>query len=171
MIQRLVAKARSGIEVRVLAFQPTGKWLASGSDDKSIRLWNLQSEHPDEGSSVLSDHTGGINDLVWSPDGRWLISASNDGTIRLWDTRKDLVEMIEGVVVLEGHGAVVRRVAVVPGESGIRRVVSGGYDGTARVWPLEIDALVKLGCTRAGRRLSDEEWKSFVGGTYDTSCG
>ncbi|MEX1369271.1 MAG: FHA domain-containing protein [Nannocystaceae bacterium] len=159
--------------VRVLAFSPTPspKYLATGSDDKSIRLWNLQSEHPDEGSIVLSDHEGGINDLAWSPDGRWLISASNDGTIRLWDTRKEVAQMIDDAVVLRGHQGVVKRVRMVAGEDGLRSLVSAGYDGTARMWPLERDPLVKLGCTAAGRRLTEEEWKELVGGDYDTSCG
>ncbi|MEM7154264.1 MAG: FHA domain-containing protein [Myxococcota bacterium] len=158
--------------ISVMAFQPTGKWLATGSDDKTIRLWDLQSEHPDEGSRVLPDHEGGITDLLWSPDGTWLLSASNDGAIRLWDMRKDIGEMIEGVILLDGHSTVVRQLALVPGDSdeGIRTVVSASYDGTARVWPLEPTPLVMMGCARVGQRLSEEEWAQYIGGDYDPSC-
>nr|MCH9680191.1 WD40 repeat domain-containing protein [Deltaproteobacteria bacterium] len=160
--------------LRVTAFQPTGKWLATGSDDKSIRLWDLESDHPDERSQVLSGHTGGITDLRWSPDGRWLVSASNDGTIRMWDTRKDYIEMVEQALVFEGHqtGNVVGQIALLADDRGrgLTRMVSASYDGTARVWPLEADKLVIIGCTRAGRSLTTDEWDEYIGGAFDPSC-
>lgn len=158
--------------IAVLAFHPQGKWLASGSADKSIRLWDLKSAHPDEGSVALAGHGGGITDLEWSLDGRWLVSASNDGTIRVWDSRKKHSEMAEGVIVLEGHTAntVVPQVALVSGERGLAQVVSVGYDGTARLWPLESAELLQLACTAAGRRLTEDEWVELVGGKYDSAC-
>lgn len=159
--------------VQVLAFHPQGKWLASGSADRSIRLWDLKSTHPDERSVELSGHTGGITDLEWSADGRWLVSSSNDGTVRLWDATKDHTEMVEEVIVLEGHTAdtVVPQVALIPGEQGLSMVVSVGYDGTARLWPLEPLGLLQLACTAAGRRLSEDEWSELeVGGKYAPAC-
>src|SRR5690606_34322935 len=163
----LVAKLRQHQgAIQVLAFHPGAKWLASGSEDKSIRLWALTSAHPDEGSLALTGHGGGITDLEWGPKGRWLVSASNDGTIRLWDTRKPYAEMIEEAIVLEGHGNVVPQLALVSNERGLSQVVSGGYDGTARLWPLEPSELVDLGCMAAGRSLTQDEWEAHVGGTY-----
>ena len=158
--------------ISVMAFQPTGKWLATGSDDKTIRLWDLESMHPDEGSKVLPDHEGGITELLWSPDGNWLLSASNDGAIRLWDMRKDIGEMIEQVIVLDGHSTVVPALGLVPGDAdqGLRTVVSASYDGTARVWPLEAEPLVKMGCARVGQKLSEEEWAEYIPGPYKPSC-
>jgi WD40 repeat protein len=170
---KLVAKLRQHEgAIQVLAFHPEGRWLASGSEDKSIRLWDLKSAHPDEGSVALNGHAGGITDLEWSPDGRWLVSASNDGTIRLWDTRKPTVEMVEEVIVLEGHAlnTVVPQVALVSGERGLSHVVSAGYDGTARLWPLEAAELIGLACTAAGRKLTQDEWLDHVGGKYESSC-
>lgn len=161
-------------EIGVLAFSPDGRYLASGSGDKSIRLWDLQSAHPDEKSLTLSQHEGGINDLQWSRDSRWLVSAANDGTFRIWDTEKGFVEMVEQSFAFEGHAeaSVVRQIGLVPGknERGITRIVSASYDGTARVWPLQREALIKLGCSRAGRALTAEEWDEFVGGAYKPSC-
>lgn len=168
---KLVAKLRAHEgAVQVMAFHPAAKWLASGSEDRTIRLWDLTSEHPDEGSLQLTGHTGGITDLRWSEDGRWLVSSSNDQTVRLWDTRKPYVQMLEDSIVLDGHTNVVPRVALVSSERRLTHVISVSYDGTARLWPLVPDELVKLACSAAGRRLTQEEWDANVGGKYRPAC-
>jgi WD40 repeat protein len=76
--------------VRAAAFSPDGKLLATGGEDKTIKIWRL--EFGDSGLSVshspvssLSAHEGGIFALAFSPDGRLLASASTDHTIKLWD--------------------------------------------------------------------------------------
>ncbi len=159
--------------IRVMAFHPRGKWLATGGGDKTIRLWDLASDYPDENARVLSGHEQGINDLVWSLDGRWLVSASNDGTVRLWDSRKPFEQMVEQAIVLEGHRGVIRQVGLVPGDGdrGLRSLVTASYDQTARLWPLEAPALARLGCTHVGRALSEDEWETYVGGSYAPACG
>ncbi|MEM9459268.1 MAG: FHA domain-containing protein [Myxococcota bacterium] len=161
--------------IRTIAFGPRGRWLATGSDDKSIRLWNLRSEYPGEGSLPLTGHQGGITDLRWSPDGRWLVSASYDGTIRLWDVskaEKNYDEMVEGAIILEVNGKVIRQIGLISTDDlGLSHVVSASYDGTARLWPLRADDLVPLGCTYAGRTFTKGEWKKYIGGSYDPACG
>jgi len=66
--------------VRSLAFSRDGKLLASGSEDKSVRIWNIASEKQER---VFTDHTGAVWSVACSPDGRWLASASEDMTIRI----------------------------------------------------------------------------------------
>ena len=67
--------------VESVAFVPDGKTLASGSDDKTVKLWDVGAGRE---LRTLSRHS----DLVWSvafaPDGKTLASGSEDGTIRLW---------------------------------------------------------------------------------------
>jgi WD40 repeat protein len=65
-----------------LAWSPNGKFLATPSKDKSIRIWDAESG---EYLRDLRGHTGWVYCVSWSPDGRTLASASDDTTIRIWD--------------------------------------------------------------------------------------
>jgi TIR domain-containing protein/WD40 domain-containing protein len=54
--------------INTLAFSPDKRWLATGSDDKTARLWNIQD--PSAKPTVLRGHEGPIYALAFSPDGR-----------------------------------------------------------------------------------------------------
>ncbi len=74
--------------IRSLAFHPEGHLLASGGDDKDIRIWKVSSIDP---PTVLGKnqggHTEGVNALVWSPDGKSLYSGGGDGRVIHWECR------------------------------------------------------------------------------------
>jgi WD40 repeat protein len=70
-------------QVRGLAFSRDGRWLASGSFDKTIRLWDLS--RPSE-PQVLRGHTSYVEEVAFSSDGKRAVTGSDDGTVRLWDT-------------------------------------------------------------------------------------
>ena len=65
-----------------VAFSPNDKILASVSDNKVVRLWNLESR---ASPTLFEGHRSGFRSLAWSHDGRKLASGSYDKTTKLWD--------------------------------------------------------------------------------------
>ncbi len=112
-----------------LAFDPQGRWLATGSEtlsgDKTARLWDLQ--HPEEGPRELRGHKSEITTLAFDPLGRWLATGSWDSTVRLWD----LQHPEAGSRELRGHEQGINALAFDPQG---RWLASGSLDKTARLW-------------------------------------
>jgi WD40 repeat protein len=73
--------------VRAVAWNITGTRLASGSTDKTIRVWNP--EKPEVRYSILlKGHASTVDQLCWDPTNPdQLVSASHDKTVRFWDYR------------------------------------------------------------------------------------
>lgn len=65
-----------------LAFHPQGDTLASGGEDGTVKLWELQSKQL---LRTLEGHDNAVRGLVFHMDGKTLASASSDFTIKLWD--------------------------------------------------------------------------------------
>jgi len=68
--------------VRAVAVSPDGRFIVSGSDDRTVKVWEAESGQL---LRSLAGHTGGVNAVAVSPDRRWIISGSDDHTIRAWD--------------------------------------------------------------------------------------
>jgi WD40 repeat protein len=65
-----------------VAFAASGKVLASGSDDRHIKLWD-----PDTGDEkrTLDGHLDQVRDVAFGSDGRRLASGGWDGQVKVWD--------------------------------------------------------------------------------------
>src|SRR5436189_263290 len=67
-------RGHAGLVVSV-SFSPDGRTLASGSHDKTIRLWDVQTG---KGHAPLRGHTAPVLSVAYSPDGKTLASGSSD---------------------------------------------------------------------------------------------
>lgn len=129
---RLEAFTRQWREDRILsghkgrvcaaAVSPDGRWLATGSYDDTVRLWDVATGRS---AAALAGHSGRVMSVAFSPNGRLLASGSLDGTVRLWRVPDG-----KQVHVFRRPGQV-WSVAFSPDG---RTVASGSLDSEAKLW-------------------------------------
>jgi eukaryotic-like serine/threonine-protein kinase len=107
-----------------VAFSPDGRYVATTSDDRSVRLWEVQG-----GSGrVVGQHEDEAWRCLFSEDGRWLVTSGKDGTVRLWGLRGGEPRVlrherpVNGVVLLDPRG---------------QRLATSDMDGNVWVWEVE----------------------------------
>ncbi|KAL9010150.1 MAG: hypothetical protein Q9173_004893, partial [Seirophora scorigena] len=110
--------------ISTLAWSPDGRTLASGSDDKSIRLWDVVTgkAYP----VPLLGHHNYIYSIAFSPKGNMLVSGSYDEAVFLWDVRAARV-----MRSLPAHADPVGGVDFIRDGT---LIVSCAGDGLIRVW-------------------------------------
>lgn len=112
-----------------VVFSPDGSQLASGSGDKTVRIWDLNTETP---QFTLTGHTNWVETVAWSPDGNILASGGMDKTIRLWNpkTGKPIGD------ALKAHRNCITSISWEPMHSNAEcnRFASSSKDGTVKIW-------------------------------------
>ena len=160
--------------VRVLAFSPDGKKLASATRhyrDATIRLWNARTgKH----LRTLTGHPRDVHSLTFSPDSSTLASGSRDDIIRLWNAKTgkqtrtieewsdSLTYFPDGKTIGVGQGGTIVLLNANTGDvlqrlpahkGGIHSLifsldgstaVSSSWDGTTRVWNVETLSFITI---------------------------
>jgi WD40 repeat protein len=109
--------------IEALAWHPEGQWLASGSRDRTVKIWDSESGRE---LHTLASHDGWVWDLAWSPDGRRLASASYDGTVKIWAPQSG--QLLETLAASE-----LPLFAVAWSRDG-RLLAAGGKEGPIWIW-------------------------------------
>lgn len=117
--------------IRSVCFSPDGRYLATGAEDKLIRVWDIASRTI---RNTFSGHEQDIYSLDFARDGRTIASGSGDRTVRLWD-----IEQGHSTLTLSIEDGVTT-VAISPDT---KYVAAGSLDKSVRVWDTHTGYLVE----------------------------
>jgi WD40 repeat protein len=172
---KCILLGRHDDRVYSVAYSHEKQILASSSNDKTIKLWNLKDfdwEHRQlkRESIVLPGHLWWVGSVAFNKSGETLASASYDGTIRLWNLSSDSFLDWQKCeykgnkpIVLRGHKQSVTSVVFITSNSGEELLASGSYDNTVRLWITSTEKLAKMVEEQVPRVLTEKEWERFIG--------
>jgi WD40 repeat protein len=145
--------------VRSVTFSGDGKYVVSGSDDKTARVWESTT-----GKEIARlTHEGAVNSVAFSPDSKYVVSGSTDSTARVWEvtTGKEIARMV--------HEGTVNSVTfspnskyVVSAECGPENWNQPCSQSSIRVWIWNPDDLIAEACSRVTRNLTRAEWQLYI---------
>ena len=145
-----------------MAISADGKTLASGSEDKSIKLWDMRT-----GKKIQSliGHANLVESVAISADGKTLASGSGDNSIKLWNiaTGKKIRSLI-------GHSSYVYSVAI---SADGKTLASGSGDNSIKLWDMKTGKEIQSLVGHSGRVSSvaiSPDGKTVAGGTGSGSC-
>lgn len=140
--------------VRCLDFSSDNRWIASGSDDSTVRLWDVQKKTPIGKLEVSATELGigEVFSVAFSKNSDLIASGSADGNVRIWSRKTGNL-----IKLLRGHNESVRSVAFCPNDRGKEKfVVSGSADKTIRKWD------INEGCAVGQPSVAHDDWVMSV---------
>ncbi|XP_034566858.1 transducin beta-like protein 3 [Notolabrus celidotus] len=137
-IHQLTARATEKAhdkDVNSVAVSPNDKLLASGSQDRTAKLWSLTGEGTVGLLGVFKGHRRGVWAVCFSPVDQVLATTSADGTTKLWS-----LQDFSCLKTFEGHDASVLKVIFV---SRGTQLLTSGSDGLVKLWTIKTNECVK----------------------------
>ena len=116
--------------IRSVCFSPNGQYLATGAEDKVIRVWDIATRTI---KHQFTGHEQDIYSLDFAKNGRIIASGSGDRSVRLWDLETN--QQVLNLSIEDG----VTTVAISPDS---RYVAAGSLDKSVRVWDIHTGSLV-----------------------------
>ena len=161
-VRQVVSLTGHGKTVTCLKFSPGGGSLASGSRDKTVKVWDMTADPP-AAVKTLPERKGDVTCLAWSPNGSMLASGGYDCSVEVWD----VADVSRGCVLLDvvsGHTDAVRDVSFSADSS---LLGSASNDKAVRLWRSEGKEPRQRAASGGGLKqqkqqslsLSDSEWK------------
>lgn len=146
--------------VYAITFDPTGRYIAAGSTDRTARIWDV-------GDPARAIAVGGpirgpretVFSLDWSGDGTRLVGASTDGVVWMWDVSAPAEPRV--LATLAAAGESLNAVAFSP-DGGT--VWAGGAARSVNSWKVDAEAVAAATCARTGTPMSTAEWEQLAPG-------
>ncbi len=145
-----------------LAFDPQGGTLASGDQDGTIYLIDVDNGYI--GNIPLGGFSVSFTSLAFSPDGSTLASGTDQGAMFLWDVGSG---QVIGKPFQKGNQPLTGLAYSPDG----RLIYAASQDGEVSQWDVDYESWVQRACAIAGRSLDRDEWSQFLGDLpYEPAC-
>ncbi len=119
-------------DVNSVTWSPDGKYLASGSEDETVKIWDAKSG---ESLKTLEGHSHFVWSVSWSPDGKYLASGAGDNNVIIWDANSG-----EKLQTLKGHSCAVWFLCWSPDG---KYLASESHDNILKIWDVNYGVEVK----------------------------
>jgi hypothetical protein len=141
--------------VRSVSFSPDGKHVASGSEDKTVKVWNVSTG---ECVTTLKGHSSYVISVSFSPDGTSIVSGSDDNTVKIWSTEPLLYDLDEDIAYAEFdiHRSVAIRL-IYDDLDEKNTDISCDFTGGAKVFPVRLIPCNHIFCLDEVRDLKSRD--------------